>query len=209
MDFNSYSHLAPQSTKIFSLGTADKQDETSVLHSGQIACLTGEYSVQSNSFGIFVSSSSAQNTHPHLQRNLTAYLVFFRSCLCSIILIAIWHLHGKNSFSCFFPRNKLSPSNFRSTSIARNHIILRNIQIRIFKRSYSNLSCATAVLTRKHDYWIFQTISLVHNDFYSSHPPIKHIYSNCSSAYIKYKIKVFVFSFVSVAELNSISGASL
>ena len=79
-----------------------------------------------------------------------------------MILIAIWHLHGKDILGCFFPRNKLSPSNFRSTSIARNHIILRNIQIRTFKRSYSNLSCTTTVLTGKYDYWIFQIISLMH-----------------------------------------------
>lgn len=42
-----------------------------------------------------------------------------------IILIAIGHLHGKDIFGCFFPRNKLRSSNFRSTSIARNHIILK------------------------------------------------------------------------------------
>ena len=45
MNFNSYSHLVPQSTKIFSLGTAGKQETTCSPHSGHFASFTpGAYS---------------------------------------------------------------------------------------------------------------------------------------------------------------------
>ena len=45
IDFNSYSHLAPQSTKIFSLGTAGKQETTFSPHSGHSASFApGAYS---------------------------------------------------------------------------------------------------------------------------------------------------------------------